>query len=135
MLNDPLGILALICSVVYWWFALYAPSKPSSVEAGTEPDTKAPAGKTVANAVFLFVSSLTTSAGVYELLSRFEAAPVSSRLLLARVAALGWLLLARPERFVQLLLAVVFLFGGAGLLTKCSLEEGSALEAHPPRSL
>ena len=137
MLQDPLGIVAFIASVVFWAIAIFKPSKPQTEEQNTT--SAPPAGNLFATRIaqlgFLIALTLATSFGLYAILQNFENSPLGSSLLLAGLAFLAWLLLTRPERFAMLLIGGIVVFGSIGLISQCSSTGSDSLEFRPPRSL
>jgi len=137
MLQDPLGVVVLVLSLVYWSVAIFKPRKPKAPQQPSPASGEEPSqlGALVASIGFLIAFTLATAAGTYEVLRGFESSPGRSALLLAAIAFLGWLLLARPEKFAYLLVGSIFVFGGIGLLGKCSTNEAESVEMREPRSL
>ena len=137
MLQEPLGIFVFIVSLIYWGVAIFKPTKPSKAVDEDTPtsDTSSRTGAVIAQIGFLIVLTLATSLGLYALLQDFERAPARAALLLAGIAFLGWLLLARPERFALLLIGGIVVLGSVGLLGKCSTNGSDSLDNRPPRSL
>lgn len=137
MLQDPIGVIVFLVSLIFWAVAIFKPVKQKETKEGDAPpgDTGGRLGALVASVGFLIVLTLATSIGLYKLLQTFESSPGTSSLLLAGIAFVGWLLLARPERFAQLLIGGLIVFGGIGLLGQCSSKGGNSFEYHPPRSL
>lgn len=137
MLQEPLGIVVFIISLIYWSVAIFKPTKPriedEKTEATSEPSNKF--GLIVVQIGFLIVLTFGSALGLFAILQNFGRAPGRSILLLVGITFLGWLLLARPERFAVILIGGIIVMGSSGLLGRCSTNGSDTFEYRPPRSL
>ena len=122
MINDPVGVLVLLASFTYWWFAIFYKKKSDiKNQPSTDSDeSKSKAGAFVASiGIFLFMGFV-TSIGIYSVIQDIPKSPAKSVLSLLAIGGVLWLLIAKPDRFAILLVGAIVLFGSIGLLGNCS---------------
>ena len=133
MINDPVGVLVLLTSFTYWWFAIFY-NKKSDIKnqpSSDSDESKSKTGAFVASiGIFLFMG-LVTSLGVYSVIQDIPKSPAKSVLSLLAIGGVLWLLIAKPERFAILLLGSIVVFGSIGVLGNCSGERSGDTDEMP----